>query len=152
MPNLSTGNRNSLVSINGALTPPEEAMVSIFDRGFLYGDSVYEVTVTYNDCPLLLDEHLERLWHSASGIFMEIEWSKETIKNYLFAGLKEIKDQSNAGHYYIRIIITRGGGEIGLDPSLSNGQNLFIIFKPLPKPNPEFYTNGVDLVLSLIHI
>lgn len=148
MTNLSTGNQKSLVSINGTLTSPEDAMVSVFDRGFLYGDSVYEVTLTYDDFPLLLDEHLDRLWHSATSIFMEIQWPKEIIKEYLYAGLNKIKQKINSKRYYIRIIITRGGGEIGLDPSLSNGQNLIIIFKPLPEPDPELYRTGVDLVVT----
>ena len=141
---LSTNNRNALVSINGVLTPPEEAMVSIFDRGFLYGDSVYEVTLTYERVPFLLEEHLDRLWRSAEGIGMELTWEREKIKEYINAGLKELEGD----RFYIRIIITRGGGEIGLDPALSVGQNLFIIFKDLPAQNPKYYTDGVDLVVT----
>ncbi len=145
---LSTSNQNSLVSINGVLTPPEEAMVSIFDRGFLYGDSVYEVTLTYNDTPFLMKEHLDRLWNSATGIGMEISWSRDKIIQFVSEGLEEFKTLVSASRYYIRIIVTRGGGEIGLDPSLSEGQNLFIIFKPLPEPNLVQYEKGVDLVVT----
>lgn len=148
MPQLSLGNQNSLVSINGNLTPPEEAMVSIFDRGFLYGDSVYEVTLTYEGIPFLLDEHLERLWHSAAGIAMTPTWSKDEIKKFISEGLEAFSKLSDAKRQYIRVIITRGGGEIGLDPSLSNGQNLFIIFRPLPEPIKEYYEKGVDLVVT----
>ncbi len=147
---LTHSNLNSLVSINGVLTPPEEAMVSIFDRGFLYGDSVYEVTLTYNDTPFLLKEHLDRLWRSATGIGMEIAWSREKISAFIHEGLQEFKKISDASRFYIRLIITRGGGEIGLDPSLSEGQNLFIIFKPLPEPIKEQYEKGVDLVVTEI--
>ncbi len=145
---LNRSNQNSLVSINGVLTPPEHAMVSIFDRGFLYGDSIYEVTLTYNDTPFLMEEHLDRLWHSAAGIGMEISWPREKIIEFVMAGLKEFKTLSDATRHYIRIIITRGGGEIGLDPALSDGQNIFIIFKPLAELNPDYYNNGVDLIVT----
>jgi len=148
MPNLSFANQSSLVSINGVITPPEEATVSVFDRGFLYGDSVYEVTLTYDDTPFLLDAHLDRLWHSATSIGMDINWSREKIKEYIDTGLKEVRALTDSKRYYIRVIITRGAGEIGLDPTLSNGQNLFIIFKPLPEINPAYYKDGVDLVVT----
>lgn len=138
--------QDALVCINGKFTPPEEAMVSIFDRGFLYGDSVYEVTLTYEGIPFLMEEHLERLTNSARGIGMELDWSHDHLRGLIYQGLKKL------GHdrQYIRIIVTRGGGEIGLDPNLSDGQNLFIIFRELPLQPEKYYKDGVSLITAEI--
>ncbi|MCF8059546.1 MAG: aminotransferase class IV [Bacteriovoracaceae bacterium] len=137
-------NLDALICINGKFTPPEEATVSVFDRGFLYGDSVYEVTLTYDKVPYLLETHLERLERSALGIGMELEWSADQIKDLIYRGLKEFDND----RLYIRIMVTRGCGEIGLDPSLSDGQNLYIIFREL-KPQPKiYYIEGVSLITA----
>lgn len=138
--------QDALVCINGNFTPPEEAMVSIFDRGFLYGDSVYEVTLTYQGIPFLMEEHLDRLANSARGIGMELDWSHDQLRKLVYEGLKRL------GHdrQYIRIIVTRGGGEIGLDPNLSDGQNLFIIFRELPQQPKKYYEEGVSLITAEI--
>ena len=132
----------TIVSINGTLTPPEEANVSVFDRGFLYGDSIYEVVLTYDKVPFLLDEHLARLQRSATGIGMKIQYSSNQIKRYVEEGLEKMEHD----RLYIRIIITRGAGKISLDPSQSDGQNLFIIFKTLDQPDSSLYSKGVKLV------
>ena len=138
--------KDALVCINGNFTPPEEAMVSIFDRGFLYGDSVYEVTLTYEQTPFLWREHLERLKNSASGIGMELSWSDEELTKLVYEGIKRI----DCKRQYIRLIVTRGGGEIGLDPNLSDGQNLFIIFRELPEHPKDYYEKGVSLITAEI--
>lgn len=139
-----TSNHDAIVCINGVFTPPEEAMVSVFDRGFLYGDSIYEVTLTYEGIPFLLKEHMDRLENSAAGISMELEWKREKIEKYIYEGLKRV----DSDRQYIRVIITRGGGEIGLDPNLSDGQNLFIIFRELKDYPKDWYEKGVSLVFS----
>ena len=138
--------KDAIVCINGRFTPPEEATVSIFDRGFLYGDSIYEVTLTYDKIPFLLDAHLERLKRSASGISLNIQFPLQDLKKYIYQGLEQMEGERN----YIRIIITRGGGEIGLDPNLSDGQNLFIIFRDLKNYPVEWYEKGVSLVFTEI--
>lgn len=136
--------KDTLVCVNGVFTPPEEARVSIFDRGFLYGDSIYEVTLTYEGIPFLLEDHFDRLEHSAAGIFMDVEWDRNQIIKYLYEGIQRLKSD----RLYIRIIVTRGGGEIGLDPNLSDGQNLFIIFRPLSNYPQEWYEKGVSLIIT----
>ncbi len=136
----------SLVCINGNFVPPEEAFVSVFDRGFLYGDSVYDVTLTYEGIPFLLDSHLDRLESSAQKIAMEIKWKREELTKLIYKGVNKLEGD----RHYIRIIITRGGGEIGLDPNLSDGQNLFLIFKELEPYPIEWYQKGVSLVTTEI--
>ncbi len=133
-----------IISINKQLLSKSEAKISIFDRGFLFGDSIYEVTLTYNKVPFLLEEHLDRLWNSANALYMPIQFSREELKEEIHRGLTRL----NLNRIYIRLIITRGEGLIGLDPDLATQQNLIIIFKELP-PNPqEWYEKGVHMVIA----
>jgi branched-chain amino acid aminotransferase len=133
-----------LISINGKITPPEEAMVSVFDRGFLYGDSIYEVTMTINKKPFLIDKHLDRLWNSASKIDLRPDYTKEEIK----AEIQKLLEKLDIANVYIRIVLTRGEGEITLDPTIKLKNNLVIIAKDLPS-NPEWwYKDGVSMIIS----
>jgi branched-chain amino acid aminotransferase len=134
---------NTIVNINGELLSPENANISIFDRGFLYGDSVYEVTLTQDNVPLYLNEHLDRLWNSASLISMEILIDR----GYLLEQIKRTLDPITSKRKYIRIIVTRGESEISLAPStISN--NLIIICKELPDNPTWWYEKGVEFIVS----
>lgn len=133
-----------IVSINKEIVNEENAKVSIFDRGFLYGDSVYEAIITYNTKPFLLDQHLDRLWSSASTIALTPQWSRLEITEEIKKGIKLLDKKRQ----YVRIIITRGEGEIGLDPAQSHGQNLIIIFKELSENPKGWYHDGVHLIVA----
>ncbi|GAB4407429.1 MAG: branched-chain-amino-acid transaminase [Bacteriovoracaceae bacterium] len=133
-----------LININGTVCNPEDAKIPVLDRGFLYGDSVYEVTLTYNGIPFLMEEHLDRLWDSALKIDMHLKYSREDIKNEVAKTLKAF----NQERVYIRIIITRGEGEIGLDPNLSEDNNLVVIVKELPKNPTWWYEKGVHMIIA----
>ena len=132
------------ININGDIH--EEAFISILDHGFLFGDSIYEVICTANGKPCFLDEHLKRLYASASGISLEIprksEWIKEEIKKTLnFAGNPES---------YIRIIVTRGEGELDIDPSSCFNPNIIIFVKSIPQMPQEIYDKGISISLVSI--
>ncbi len=135
-----------VVNINGLLVDIEDAKISVFDRGFLYGDSIYEVTRTYNRIPVLLDEHLDRLWYSAERLSIPMIHSRELIKNEINKTLVKL----NQDDAYIRVIITRGEGEIGLDPNLSTNNNLIIITKHLKGYPSWWYEDGVTLITAQI--
>lgn len=135
----------TLVSIDGHIVPPEQATISIFDRGFLYGDSVYEVIRTYDGVPFELDHHLERLEGSAARISMTMPYSRaqlaeETLKTHAASG--------NADSY-IRIVVTRGAGPIGLDIALAEAPCRIIVVKTLEgmRPGPSAYEDGVKIAL-----
>lgn len=132
------------VNINGVITPSEQASISVFDRGFLYGDSIYEVTYSEDNCLIFFHDHLERLYNSASLLGMSIFLSRDMIVS---ESLKTLK-ASKLSRAYIRIIITRGETEIGLDPNNSFKNNLIIIVKPQPKYPTTQYDNGLKLFLS----
>src|SRR5439155_574017 len=102
------------VNLNGKMVSKSEAKVSIFDHGFLYGDSIYETVRTYGGKTFLLDLHLARLQESAQGIYLELPISPEQFK-------LELNRTLEAAQYlesYIRIIVTRGEGDIGYNPNL----------------------------------
>ena len=135
-----------LVFINGEITSPQQAKISVFDRGFLFGDSVYEVTRSYNGTLAFIDEHLDRLTRSAEQIALSIPYSKVELKQLIEELMIKISSKDN----YVRIILTRGEGKIGLDPGNAGKANLIIIMSALPK-NPEWwYREGVKFIISTV--
>lgn len=131
-----------VVSINGEVC--KDASISVFDRGFLYGDSVYEVTLTYKNIPFLLDEHIARLYRSAHSIHMEFSFLRDDLIKYIY----EVIGQLEGERQYIRIIVTRGAGEINLDPSAATKNNLVIIGRNLPEYPTEWYEKGVAMIIT----
>jgi branched-chain amino acid aminotransferase len=135
-----------LININGVITGKEDAKVSVFDRGFLFGDSIYEVTLTYDKVLFKLDEHFDRLWESAESLALHISHSRKKLAHEINKTLKQL-DEKRA---YIRIIITRGEGLIGLDPNLATENNVIIICKPLPENPSWWYESGVEMIIANI--
>lgn len=131
------------VNINGSVTKAAEAKISIFDRGFLYGDSVYEVTYSENNSVLFFDEHLDRLFNSAHLLDMNFFISREEIIKEVLKTLSVAK----IARAYIRIIVTRGETQINLDPSVSTCNNLVIIVRPQAEYPPELYEKGLNLAI-----
>src|ERR1700756_4393805 len=93
------------ININGLITTPEEAKISVLDHGLLFGDSVYETVRTYNGKPFLFSRHFARLEHSAKAINLKLPWTKSKT-------LEEIKKTCLVGECRIRLLITRGIGEL----------------------------------------
>lgn len=133
----------TLVNLNGTLVPPTEAKVSVFDRGFLYGDSVYEVVRTYGGRPFAMDRHLDRLHASAARIGMELPWDDARIAAEVERTLAAAGNEES----YVRIVATRGAGPIGLDPALAEDPQLLVIVQPIHLPPPEAYERGVKVQL-----
>src|SRR5262245_61041297 len=96
------------ININGVITGPEEAHISVLDHGLLFGDSVYETLSTYGGKPFLFSRHFARLQHSAAVIDLKLPWSKSRTGD-------EIKKTLLAGESRIRLIVTRGVGELAAD-------------------------------------
>jgi branched-chain amino acid aminotransferase len=150
----------TLVNLDGALVPPAAAAVSIFDRGFLYGDSVYEVIRTYGGRPFELEAHLDRLEGSAARIGLAMRWGRariaEELRRTLAASLEAGGDEPpdpaaapwNAGERSLRIVMTRGSGELGLDPALATDPRAIVIARPLSAPPLESYRRGVAAIVA----
>ena len=132
------------ININGDIQ--DEAFISIFDHGFLFGDSIYEVVCTNKGSPCFLDEHLKRLYASASGISLKISHSPTEIKKQIQITLDSAKNHES----YIRIIVTRGVGEVDIDPSSCFNPNIIILVKEIPQISIESYEKGISVALVSI--
>jgi branched-chain amino acid aminotransferase len=135
----------TVVSINGTLFAPAEARVSVFDRGLLYGDSVFETIGTYQGRPFALDEHLQRLRHSAELVYIELGVPVEALREEVLRAIRA------GGHpeSYVRLIVTRGQGELGLDPSLATEPCRIVVVTELHRPPPEDYARGIGTISYL---
>lgn len=143
----------AIVNIDGRLLPPSEARVSVFDRGFLYGDSVYEVVRTYGGRPFELHAHLARLQHSANRIGLTLPWDVQRVASEVGRTLEasrgeEAEDPAaaawNRGERTVRIVMTRGSGDLGLDPALAVAPTAIVIVHPLAGPPASAYRDGVE--------
>ena len=132
------------VYLNDRFVPQEEAVVSVFDHGFLYGDGVYETLRAYRGRVFKLADHLARLERSASRIQLHLPAGPERLT----ALVRETLARNLLQEAYLRITVSRGMGEIGLDPALCKTPTLVIIAKPF-QPCPEsFYAAGVPVIVA----
>jgi branched-chain amino acid aminotransferase len=136
------------IYLNDRFVKQEEAVVSVFDHGFLYGDGVYETLRSYESKIFMRDQHLARLRRSAEAIGLRIPIAQPDWP----ALLHEAMARNHAGNErvdaYIRITISRGAGEIGLDPALCPKPTVVIMAKPLTRPSDRTYRDGVDLIVA----
>lgn len=138
-------------NVDGLLTPLEDARVKVTDRGFLYGDSVYEVFRTYDGVPLFWREHFDRMENSARMIHMPITQSREELlaeirRTVAEAGAGPADDGS--GEVYVRWHVSRGAGPIDLFPDPKLATSYMILVKPVPKWNPDHYATGLRLAVT----
>ena len=131
-----------IVSINGSLKTPENAVVSVYDRGFLYGDSVFETIRTYRGRAFALEEHLLRLERSAAAVAISMP-----IDRHAFA--LEIEQAITAAansESYARAMLTRGAGPLGLDPNQAIEPLRVIFVEPLVPLAEAMYRDGVSVI------
>ena len=133
-----------LVYINGEIVPSGEAVVSVFDHGFLYGDGIYETMVSYDGVIFKLDEHLKRLYRSASLIGLTVPLEAELLKSALYETLLA-NDLKNA---YVRLTVSRGHGPIGLNPDLCPQPTIVIMAQALKQYPGTLYEKGVHIIIS----
>ena len=131
------------VSIDGQVVDSGEARVSVFDRGFLYGDSVFEVFRTYGGVPFGQREHLERLQRSADRLMISMPVSVETLSSEVAATL----EAAGEGEWYVRVVITRGTGPLTYDPSTATTPLRVIIAAPVSVPPADHYERGIAVAL-----
>jgi branched-chain amino acid aminotransferase len=133
-----------VVAINGKVFAPQDAMVSVFDRGFLYGDSVYEVARSYHHIFFALEDHIERLFRSAKRIGLEIGLTPADLIKEIY----KVYEQSGLEDAYMRIVVSRGEGPINLDPTNFTHPNIVIIIKALEPAQVSLYSTGMKVVTS----
>ena len=132
------------IFINDRLVPEAEARISVFDHGLLYGDGVFEGLRSYAGRVFRLDAHLDRLWASARAICLEIPLAKEVMAKAVIDTLaaNDLKDG------YIRLIVTRGAGTLGLDPNRCSNPQVIIIADTISLYPQEFYDQGLRIVTA----
>ena len=136
------------VNVNGRVSDQEHASISVFDHGFLYGEGVYETLRTYNGQPFLFDRHMRRLRQSAEMVTLAVPITnaeidarfRETVRA---AGLGD----SPSREAYIRILVTRGVGELSYDPAACPTPSIVVIVKPHVAPPAEVFERGVKVAL-----
>ena len=131
-----------LVYLDGKFVPEEEAKISIFDHGFLYGDGVFEGIRAYNGRVFRLREHMNRLYDSAKAIDLQIPITKEEFEKIILETLRinKLRDA------YIRPIVTRGVGDLGLDPRKCKKPTIIVIARPWGKLYGDLYERGLKAV------
>jgi branched-chain amino acid aminotransferase len=133
-------------SVNGVITPAREARVSVLDNGFTFGDAVYETLRTYGGRPFHLDRHLQRLRASADRIGIALAPENAALARPLDALLEAGANEES----YIRIIVSRGVGEISYKFDRVKGPTVVMVVKPY-EPLPEsYYAAGVPVILSSV--
>jgi branched-chain amino acid aminotransferase len=130
------------VYINGQFHDSAEAKVSVFDHGFLYGDGVFEGIRLYEGCIFRLEEHLERLEYSAKAILPDLPWSRKEIS----AATCESCRVNGLKNGYIRLVVTRGVGSLGLSPKSCSNPQLIIIAGKIQLYPPELYAQGMKII------
>jgi len=133
---------NLKIYIDGNFHDQAEAKISVFDHGLLYGDGVFEGIRFYNDRVFRLEEHIDRLWDSARAIAMDIPMSKSEL---VAATLETIR-QNDLHDGYVRLIVTRGVGSLGLSPDTCRRPSIIIIAATIALYPEELYHKGLTMV------
>ncbi len=130
------------IYIDGKWFPKSEAKISVFDHGLLYGDGVFEGIRTYGSLVFKLEEHLKRLWESAHTLMLEIPMTRKEMETAIIETLR--RNQLTDG--YIRVVVTRGVGDLGLDPAKCKRATVFIITDKIALYPEALYKNGLDII------
>jgi len=132
------------VYIDGKFFPQSKANVSVYDHGFLYGDGVFEGIRIYNDNIFMLDEHINRLYDSAKAIKLIIPLSKVELRN----AVTQTHKVNGLKDGYIRLIVTRGVGDLGIDPGKCPKPSIIIIVNKITLYPGELYKKGMEIITA----
>src|SRR5436190_9517637 len=135
------------VNVNGRVSDQEHAVISVFDHGFLYGEGIYETLRTYNGQPFLLDRHMRRLRNSAGMLALTVPLSDREIAARFQETMDAARLGANGREAYIRILVTRGVGDLSYDPAATPQPSIVVIVKPHVDPPAEAYERGVKAAL-----
>ena len=133
-----------LVYLDGELVPRSQAKISVFDHGLLYGDGIFEGIRAYAGRVFRLDQHLDRLRRSAGAIALEIPLSRAQLKEKILLTLRE----NQLRDAYIRVVISRGVGDLGLNPRNCHNPSIIIIADRIQLYPQELYERGLSLVIA----
>ncbi len=132
------------VYINGTFYDKQDAKISVYDHGLLYGDGVFEGIRSYGGKVFRLDQHLTRLWESAAAIHLQIPIPQTQLAEDVVRTLQT----NHIDDGYVRLIVTRGAGTLGLDPDRTSDPQVIIIADHVALYPPEYYTHGLEIVTA----
>ena len=134
-----------VIYINGELIPKDKAVVSVFDHGLLYGDGVFEGIRVYGGKVFRLAEHTRRLFQSAASIRLNIKMTQDEMNA---AVERTVAANSDLTDSYIRLIVTRGAGNLGLNPTKCKEPQIIIIVDTVSLYSPELYESGLEAITA----
>jgi branched-chain amino acid aminotransferase len=130
------------IFIDGKYYDERNAKISVFDHGLLYGDGIFEGIRAYHGCVFKLEEHIDRLFYSAKAILLHIPMSHAKIMRATVETCRKNKIRNG----YIRLVVTRGAGTLGLNPNRCKHPSVIIIADKIQLYPPEFYQRGLDII------
>ena len=156
MNELRANEYQSVISINRDLFSREDAKISVYDHGFLYGDGVFEGIRIYGNNIFRLERHIDRLYRSASVIDLDVGWTKQELIDEIRRVIREWADRNhvdlkaNNKPLYSRVVISRGEGDLGLDPLKCPKPNVIVIVDTITLYSEALYENGLSLATTTI--
>ena len=132
------------VYVNGKIAPADQAVVPVYDHGFVYGEGVYETLRTYNRVPFLYDRHVRRLRQSADRLLLDVPFDDATLLQWMEQTVAAAGELDEA---YIRVLLTRGVGDLTYDPKSTPTPTIVIIVKPLEEPAARVFNDGIRISL-----
>lgn len=139
---------SQLIFLNDRLVPKEQAVVSVYDHGLLYGDGVFEGIRVYDGRVFLIEEHVERLYESARAIRLVIPMTPEQMAQALNDTVKANLANLPGGDGYIRLVVTRGAGTLGLDIRKSSNPQIIIICDTIKLYPEQMYKEGMQIITA----
>ena len=130
------------IYISGTLYDKADAKISVYDHGLLYGDGVFEGLRVYSGRVFRLDEHLERLWNSAKAIWLQIPISRDELAQ----AVRDTVQVNQLDDGYVRLVVTRGAGSLGLDPNKTSHPQVIVIADTITLYPAEYYEHGLQIV------
>src|SRR6058998_1071733 len=138
----AVGIKEAKIYIDGKFYSEADAKISVFDHGLLYGDGIFEGIRFYNGRVFRLGEHLDRLWDSARSICLEIPMTKQVMTEALLEAIRK----NNVRDGYVRLVVTRGIGNLGLNPTQCKSPSVIIIAATIALYHEDFYKKGLTIV------
>jgi branched-chain amino acid aminotransferase len=146
------------VYVNGTITPAGEAVIPVYDHGFVYGEGVYETLRTYNRVPFLYDRHVRRLRASAAALHLDVPFDDDSLLAWIHDTMAVAERSPDwlstsippSKEAYIRILLTRGVGDLSYDLTATPAPSLVIIVKPFDEPPARMFDEGIKIVLVSI--
>lgn len=151
MPVQFQNNRSTIVNVNGQFVPATEAQIPVWDRSFLFGDSLYEVVRTYQGKPFRMREHLKRMEKSAALCQMKLTHSLEHYETEILRSIEQYRAQPGKSDedVYVRLVVSRGAGKIGFGTGNLETPNLYVLYvEPIAMFTPKTFDEGLTLQIS----